>query len=134
MQMRPSGIRAKRPTHLPALVAITQTSIIGPRERRLSPREAARLQGLPDNFTFGTQPPAATYRQLGNGVNVGVVWHVLRAHAKRDEDILKTTDVGQRIFHALVTVAPDNPDEVLTPVVRDTRARRGNQVGDPRSR
>ena len=72
MHFRPSGIRAKRPTYLPALVAITQTSIIGPRERRLSPREAARLQGLPDTFTFGSQSAAATYRQMGNGVNVGV--------------------------------------------------------------
>jgi DNA (cytosine-5)-methyltransferase 1 len=129
MQMRPSGIRAKRPTHVPALVAITQTSIVGPRERRLSPREACRLQGLPDNFTFGSQPPAATYRQLGNGVNVGVVWHVLREHARRDEDILKTTDVGQRIFHALVTKAADSPDDVLESVVRRARRATGqNQV------
>lgn len=131
MQMRPSGIRAKRPTHVPALVAITQTSIVGPRGRRLSPREAARLQGLPDNFTFGAQSPAATYRQLGNGVNVGVVWHVLREHAKRDEDVLKTTDVGQRIFHALVTRAPDNPDDVLESVVRAARAGRREVLGDP---
>lgn len=94
MHLRPSGIRAKRPTYLPALVAITQTSIIGPRERRLSPREAARLQGLPDTFTFGTQPAAATYRQLGNGVNVGVVQHILVEHAKRDEELLKKSAPG----------------------------------------
>ena len=80
MHFRPSGIRAKRPTYLPALVAITQTSIVGPRERRLSPRETARLQGLPDWFDFGDQRPAATYKQMGNGVNVGAVWHVLREH------------------------------------------------------
>lgn len=134
MQMRPSGIRAKRPTHVPALVAITQTSIVGQRERRLSPREAARLQGLPDSFTFGTQSPAATYRQLGNGVNVGVVWHVLREHARRDEDVLKTTDIGQRIFHALVTRAPESPDDVLDSVVREAQSRRGDEVGDALSR
>ena len=78
MQMRPTGIRAKRPTYLPALVAITQTSIIGSRRRRLSPREAARLQSLPEWFDFGDQPTAATYKQLGNGVSVAAVWHVVR--------------------------------------------------------
>ncbi|HZL04796.1 MAG TPA: DNA cytosine methyltransferase, partial [Coriobacteriia bacterium] len=112
MHFRPSGIRAKRPTYLPALVAITQTSIIGPRGRRLSTREAARLQGLPDGFLFGPQPNSATYRQLGNGVNVGAVWHVLRAHVARDEAILKTTPEGQRIISAVLD-APDSPDERL---------------------
>lgn len=89
MHFRPSGIRAKAPTYLPALVAITQTSIVGPRGRRLSPREAARLQGLPDSFSFGEQKPAATYKQLGNGVSVGAVWHVMKRHVARDEDVLK---------------------------------------------
>lgn len=112
MHFRPSGIRAKRPTYLPALVAITQTSVIGPRERRLSPRETARLQGLPDWFDFGSQPPAATYRQMGNGVNVGAVWHVFREHVRRDEDVLKETAAGRRIFEA-VRSAPMSPDSAL---------------------
>ena len=124
MQMRPSGIRAKRPTHVPALVAITQTSIVGSRGRRLSPREVARLQGLPDNFNFGDQRAAATYRQLGNSVNVGAVWHVLREHVKRDEPILKTTETGRRIFRAVVTDAPLSPDGLLESVVSEAQARR----------
>lgn len=84
MHFRPSGIRAKRPTYVPALVAITQTSIIGSRRRRITPREAARLQSLPDWFDFGDQPDAASYRQLGNAVSAGVVSHVFRAHLQRD--------------------------------------------------
>ena len=88
MHFRPSGIRAKRPTYLPALVAITQTSIVGPRERRLSPRETARLQGLPDTFVFPDQPASATYRQMGNGVAIGAVQHVFREHVLRDAEIL----------------------------------------------
>lgn len=112
MHLRPSGIRAKRPTYLPALVAITQTSIVGPRERRLSPRETARLQGFPDGFDFGHQRSSETYKQMGNGVNVGVVWHVLREHAKRDEDVLKTTEPGRKILTAVLQ-APPSPDDRL---------------------
>ncbi|KAB7745568.1 DNA (cytosine-5-)-methyltransferase [Nostocoides sp. F2B08] len=80
MHLRPSGLRVKQATYVPALVAITQTSILGDRMRRISPREAARLQGLPEWFDFGDQPDAATYKQMGNGVNVGAAYHVFREH------------------------------------------------------
>ena len=112
MHFRPSGIRAKKATYLPALVAITQTSIVGPRERRLSPRETARLQGLPDTFMFPDQPAAATYKQMGNGVNVGAVWHVFREHVKRDRALLEASPEGQAILDAVVT-APLRPNEIL---------------------
>lgn len=82
MHFRPSGIRAKKPTYVPALVAITQTTIVGARRRRITPREAARLQGLEDTFTFGEQGDALSYKQLGNGVNVGAAQHVLREHVR----------------------------------------------------
>ena len=84
MHFRPSGIRAKAATYLPALVAITQTSIYGPRRRRITPHEAARLQGFNRSFTFGLQRDAASYKQVGNGVAVGAAWHVFRAHVERD--------------------------------------------------
>ena len=112
MHFRPSGIRAKRATYLPALVAITQTSIVGPRERRLSPRETARLQGLPDTFIFPDQSAAATYKQMGNGVNVGAVWHVFREHVKRDAKILNRSARGRAIV-AAVEAAPPRPNEIL---------------------
>jgi DNA (cytosine-5)-methyltransferase 1 len=76
LQFRPSGIRAKRPTYVPALVAITQTSILGQRMRKLTVREAARLQGLPDSYDFADQPDAKSYKQLGNGVSTSVVRYI----------------------------------------------------------
>jgi DNA (cytosine-5)-methyltransferase 1 len=89
MHFRPSGIRAKKPTYLPALVAITQTSVVGPMRRKINTREAARLQGFPDWFSFVGQPASATYKQLGNAVNVGAVYAVMRALVTRDQDLLE---------------------------------------------
>ncbi|MGC4175344.1 DNA (cytosine-5-)-methyltransferase [Demequina sp.] len=119
ISFRPSGLRAKRPTHLPALVAITQTPVLGPLKRKLSPREAARLQGLPDTYDFGEQRDALTYKQMGNGVNTGVVWNVLKAHCERDKDLLLATGRGRAIYEA-VTEAPDNPRERLRRALSST--------------
>jgi site-specific DNA-cytosine methylase len=79
-------VHVKPATYLPALVAIAQTSIIGPKVgqldefRKLTPGEAARLQGIP----CGTSDRAAVtnraaYKQLGNVVIVGVVALAARA-------------------------------------------------------
>jgi DNA (cytosine-5)-methyltransferase 1 len=111
MHFRPSGIRAKKPTYLPALVAITQTSILGKQRRRLSVREAARLQGLPDWFDFGDQKDSVSYRQLGNGVNVGAVWYVLKQQAQRDRDLL--SKMAPKLFKA-ISGAPENPDLAIS--------------------
>lgn len=112
IHFRPSGVRVKRLNYLPALVAINQTSIIGPLSRRLSTRETARLQGLPEWFSFGDQVESKSYKQLGNGVNVGVVWNILKAHVARDFDILNRTERG-RIICQSVSSAPTNPDDRL---------------------
>lgn len=72
MQIRPSGLRVKSGTYFPALVAITQTSIVGKRKRFLTPRECARLQSFPDTFRYDGKDSQA-YRQFGNSVNVEVV-------------------------------------------------------------
>lgn len=113
ISFRPSGLRAKRPTHLPALVAITQTPVLGPLRRKLSPREAARLQGLPDAYSFGDQRDALTYKQMGNGVNTGVIWNVLKAHVERDKELLLATERGRAIYEA-VSTAPNKPGERVT--------------------
>lgn len=72
MQIRPSGLRVKPGTYFPALVAITQTSIIGRRKRYLTPRECARLQSFPDTFLYDVKN-AQAYKQFGNSVNVELV-------------------------------------------------------------
>lgn len=72
MQIRPSGLRVKPGTYFPALVAITQTSIVGKRKRFLTPRECARLQNFPDTFQYDVKD-AQAYKQFGNSINVGLV-------------------------------------------------------------
>jgi DNA (cytosine-5)-methyltransferase 1 len=72
MQIRPSGLRVKPGTYFPALVAITQTSIVGKRKRFLTPRECARLQSFPDTFQYDDKD-AQAYKQFGNSINVGLV-------------------------------------------------------------
>jgi len=109
MHFRPSGIRAKKATYVPALVAITQTSIIGKQKRRITVREGARLQGLPDWFDFVDQADKLTYKQLGNGVNVGAVYNVVKAQVIRDLDLLGDMPALTRS----ILGAPANPDSVL---------------------
>ena len=72
IQFRPSGIRVKRPDSFPALVAMVQIPIIGKYKRRLTPREAARLQSFPDSFIPNKDDHQA-YKQFGNAVNVNCV-------------------------------------------------------------
>ena len=72
LQMRPSGLRIKRPDCAPALVAIVQVPIIGKYRRRMTLREAARLQSFDDKFIPNGNKHQA-YKQFGNAVNVNVI-------------------------------------------------------------
>ena len=72
IQFRPSGIRVKKPNCFPALVALVQIPIIGKYKRRLTVREAARLQSFPDSFKPNKNDQQA-YKQFGNAVNVEVI-------------------------------------------------------------
>lgn len=72
MQFRQSGLRVKRATYFPALVAIVQTSILAMHKRYVVPRECARMQSFPDSFKMNPDDHVA-YKQFGNSVNVELV-------------------------------------------------------------
>ena len=80
IQFRASGIRIKRPTTAPALVAMTtsQVPVVGWERRYVTPRECSRLQSMGDLVHLPTAKGAA-YRALGNAVNVEVVRAVAKA-------------------------------------------------------
>jgi DNA (cytosine-5)-methyltransferase 1 len=76
LRFRTSGLVAHSATWLPTLLTKSQEPIIGWRRRKITPREAARLQGLPDSFPLPDSDSLA-YRQIGNAVHPGVVAHVV---------------------------------------------------------
>lgn len=45
--------------------------------RRLTPRECARLQGYPETYKL-INDDNAVYKQMGNGVSVPVIKHVIK--------------------------------------------------------
>jgi len=76
IQVRQSGIRVKRPTFFPSLVAMTNTPIIWDNNfqhyRYITPREAANQQNFWRTFKF-IGDDNTIYHQLGNAVNVRVL-------------------------------------------------------------
>jgi len=76
IQIRQSGIRAKRPNFFPSLVAMNNTPIVWDKKtehyRYLTPKEAAKLQSFKPDFIF-SDIDTVTYRQLGNSVNVELI-------------------------------------------------------------
>jgi DNA (cytosine-5)-methyltransferase 1 len=111
LQLRPSGIRVKKPDYAPALVAMGQTPIIGRDLRRMTVREAARLQGFPDWFEFGGQRSALSFKQLGNAVHVGAAYHVIRAHILRDREEIASNASGRAMVEAVL----QSPEMCIVP-------------------
>jgi DNA (cytosine-5)-methyltransferase 1 len=74
LQFRPSGLRVKRYSSSPALVAMTSTQIpiLGPKRRFLTRVEGLRLQDFPDHHKLPASRDKA-FMALGNAVHVGVV-------------------------------------------------------------
>ena len=85
IQFRPSGIRVKEPTYVPAFVAMAQTPVLGWELRELSENEASRIQGFPKAFTFQSQRRSLSLKQVGNAVHPGsaaLVFHALIQRAR----------------------------------------------------
>ena len=74
IQFRASGIRVKRPTTAPSLVAMTtsQVPVIAWERRYMTPRECSRLQSMGGLANLPIVKGAA-YKALGNAVNSTVV-------------------------------------------------------------
>lgn len=92
LQFRASGVRIKRRTTAPSLIAMTDTQvpIIAWQKRYMTPRECAKLQSmdtlkhLPTNHTLA-------FKALGNAVNSNVVESVAKALIFTDNQNYKST-------------------------------------------
>ena len=80
LQFRASGVRVKRRTTAPSLIAMTDTQvpIIGWQKRYMTPQECARLQSL-DGLKQLPKSTTQAFHALGNAVNSNVVEMVARA-------------------------------------------------------
>ena len=80
IQLRASGVRVKRPTTAPSLVAMTTTQvpIIAWERRYMTPRECARLQSL-GSLRHLPGLSSKAFKALGNAVNAAIVERIAEA-------------------------------------------------------
>lgn len=80
IQFRASGVRVKKPTKAPSLIAMTATQVpvIAWEKRYMTPRECAKLQSM-EVLKALPQTTTAAYKALGNAINVHVMGLVAEA-------------------------------------------------------
>jgi DNA (cytosine-5)-methyltransferase 1 len=92
IQFRASGIRIKRPTTAPSLIAMTTTQvpIIGWEKRYMTPRECARIQSMA-SLKYLPEASTSALKALGNAVNSRVVRliakNLLRTARRPNDDV-----------------------------------------------
>jgi DNA (cytosine-5)-methyltransferase 1 len=94
IQFRASGVRVKRATTSPSLVAMTTTQIpiIGWEKRYMTARECSRLQSM-EGLQHLPKGTVAAVEAFGNAVNVSVVKAIL------SELLNSGDDEGFPVFH-----------------------------------
>jgi DNA (cytosine-5)-methyltransferase 1 len=104
IQFRASGVRVKRPSTSPSLVAMTTTQvpIIAWERRYMTPKECAKLQSLNG---LKTLPAALTnaFTALGNAVNADIVAMIVKSLC-READLKKRLKPGpkkKRVTHTV---------------------------------
>ncbi len=116
IQIRASGVRVKRPTTAPSLVAMTATQvpIIAWEERYMTPNECKRLQSM-DDLKNLPQSPTKAYEALGNAINVEVAKLVAKSLFDTCSSALKAQHtIGfQENIAGLVNKASMERDSIL---------------------
>lgn len=91
LQFRASGVRIKRRTTAPSLIAMTDTQvpIIAWQKRYMTPRECAKLQSM-DTLKHLPTSHTLAFKALGNAVNSNVVESVAKALIFTDDKNYKS--------------------------------------------
>lgn len=98
IQFRASGVRVKRPTTAPSLIAMTTTQvpIIAWEKRYMTVRECARLQSM-ESLKHFPKVPTRAFKALGNGINAKLMEFIAKA-------LIESGAVGRRVHPVALPV------------------------------